>query len=375
MTRFNSPFAFFALLREMKVSMMPPNELSLFTPIQLRSVTARNRLWISPMCMYSVFAEDGIATDWHLAHYGSRAVGGAGLIIVEATAVEPRGRITGRDLGLWDDAQIPALARMVRFMADTGAVAAVQLGHAGRKATVPGAMGPSPLAFSTDYATPQEMTQGDIEQAILAFQQAARRAILAFQQAARRACDAGFQAVEIHSAHGYLLHQFMSPLSNQRDDGYGGSFDNRVRLHLEVVRAVRAVWPDNLPLLVRISATDWFDGGWDLEQSVELARRLGGEGVDLMDVSSGGLAMAQQIRLEPGYQVPFAERIRRETGMATGAVGLISEAQQASAIVRDGQADAVLIARQSLRDPYWPLRAARELGVELPVPTQYRRGW
>lgn len=343
---------------------MPPNGVPLFAPIHLRSVTAQNRLWISPMCMYSVFAEDGIATDWHLAHYGSRAVGGAGLIIVEATAVEPRGRITGRDLGLWDDAQIPALARMAHLMADNGAVPAVQLGHAGRKATVPGAIGPSPLAFSADYATPQEMTQSDIEQVILAF-----------QQAARRARDAGFQAVEIHSAHGYLLHQFMSPLSNQRDDAYGGAFDNRVRLHLDVVRAVRAVWPDNLPLLVRISATDWFEGGWDLEQSVALARRLAGEGVDLMDVSSGGLTMAQQIQPAPGYQVPFAQRIRRESGMATGAVGLISEAQQANAIVRDGQADAVLIARQSLRDPYWPLRAARELGLELPAPTQYRRGW
>ncbi len=343
---------------------MSSHDIHLFTPIQLRSVTARNRLWISPMCMYSVFAGDGIATDWHLAHYGSRAVGGAGLIIVEATAVEPRGRITAQDLGLWDDSQTPALARIARLMADNGAVPAVQLGHAGRKATVPGAIGPSPLAFSADYATPQAMTQGDIEQVILAF-----------QQAARRARDAGFHAVEIHSAHGYLLHQFMSPLSNQRDDAYGGGYDNRVRLHLEVVRAVRAVWPAGLPLLVRISATDWFEGGWDLEQSVELARRLRGEGVDLIDVSSGGMTPAQQIRLGPGYQVPFAGRIRGETGMATGAVGLISEAQQANAIVRDGQADAVLIARQSLRDPYWPLRAARELGLELAVPTQYRRGW
>jgi 2,4-dienoyl-CoA reductase-like NADH-dependent reductase (Old Yellow Enzyme family) len=343
---------------------MPPHDVPLFTPIHLRSVTARNRLWISPMCMYSVFAEDGIATDWHLAHYGSRAVGGAGLIIVEATAVEPRGRISPHDLGLWDDAQAPAFARLVEFMAGNGAVPAVQLGHAGRKAGVPGAVGPSPLAFSADYATPQAMTQGDIEQVILAF-----------QQAARRACDAGFQAVEIHSAHGYLLHQFMSPLSNQRGDTYGGNFDNRVRLHLEVVRAVRAVWPAGLPLLVRISATDWCEGGWDLEQSVELARRLAGEGVDLIDVSSGGLTAAQQIRLGPGYQAPFARRIRQEAGIATAAVGLISEAGQANAIVRDGQADAVLIARQSLRDPYWPLRAARELGVELQVPTQYSRGW
>jgi 2,4-dienoyl-CoA reductase-like NADH-dependent reductase (Old Yellow Enzyme family) len=340
------------------------NDLSLFTPIQLRSVTARNRLWISPMCMYSVFAEDGIPTDWHLVHYGSRAVGGAGLIVVEATAVEPRGRISAQDLGLWDDAQVPAFAHLARFMADNGAVPAVQLGHAGRKAGVPGAVGPSPLAFSSNYPTPQAMSQADIEQVIGAF-----------QAAARRASEAGFQAIEIHSAHGYLLHQFLSPLSNQRDDGYGGDFEGRFRLHLEVVRAVRAVWPADLPLLVRISATDWAEGGWDLAQSVELARRLRNEGVDLIDVSSGGLTMAQQIRPEPGYQVPFAERIRQEAGIATGAVGLISEARQADAIVRDGRADAVLIARQSLRDPYWPLRAARELGVDLQVTTQYSRGW
>lgn len=340
------------------------DELSLFTPIQLRSVTARNRLWISPMCMYSVTAEDGVPTDWHLVHYGSRAVGGAGLIIVEATAVEPRGRISRHDLGLWDDAQVPAFAHLVRFMADNGAVPAVQLAHAGRKAGVQGAVGPSPLAFSDDYAIPQAMTRGDIAQVVLAFQQAARRAL-----------DAGFRAVEIHSAHGYLLHQFLSPLSNQRDDLYGGDFDGRTRLLREVVRAVRAVWPPHLPLFVRVSATDWADGGWDLEQSVQIARLLCSEGVDLMDVSSGGLTPAQQIRLGPSYQVPFAQRIRQETGMATGAVGLITEAAQANAIVRDGQADAVLIARQSLRHPYWPLVAARELGVEIPVPTQYRRGW
>jgi 2,4-dienoyl-CoA reductase-like NADH-dependent reductase (Old Yellow Enzyme family) len=340
------------------------NNPPLFTPIHLRSVTARNRLWISPMCMYSVYAEDGIPTDWHLAHYGSRAVGGAGLIIVEATAVEPRGRISAQDLGLWDDAQVPAFARLARFMADSGAVPAVQLAHAGRKAGVPGAIGPSPLAFSANYATPQAMSHGDIEQVILAF-----------QQAALRARDAGFQAIEIHSAHGYLLHQFLSPLSNQRDDRYGGSFDNRARLHLEVVRAARAVWPAELPFFVRISATDWADGGWDLDQSVALARQLHDEGVDLIDVSSGGLTMAQQIRPEPGYQVPLAQRIRAETGIATGAVGLISEAAQANAIVRDGQADAVLIARQSLRDPYWPLRATLDLGGLPAAPTQYQRGW
>lgn len=340
------------------------SNIPLFTPCPLRGVTARNRLWISPMCMYSVFAEDGVATDWHLAHYASRAVGGAGLIIVEATAVESRGRISARDLGLWDDAQIPALARMVRLMADCGAVPAVQLGHAGRKATVPGAIGPSPLPFSADYALPQALAPSEID-----------RVILAFQQAARRALAAGFQAVELHAAHGYLLHQFLSPLSNRRADEYGGGFDNRIRLTLAVTAAVRAVWPAELPLLVRISATDWAEGGWDLEQSVELARRLAGEEVDLLDVSSGGLTPAQQIRLGPGYQVPFAQRIRQETGLATAAVGLINQAQQANAIVRDGQADAVLIARQSLRDPYWPLRAARELGAELAAPAQYLRGW
>jgi 2,4-dienoyl-CoA reductase-like NADH-dependent reductase (Old Yellow Enzyme family) len=340
------------------------NDLSLFTPIQLRSVTARNRLWISPMCMYSVYAKDGIPTDWHLVHYGSRAVGGAGLIIVEATAVEPRGRISPQDLGLWDDTQVPAFAGLARFMADNGAVPAVQLAHAGRKAGVPGAIGPSALAFSANYGTPHAMSQADIDDVILAF-----------EQAARRAREAGFQAVEIHSAHGYLLHQFLSPLSNRRDDGYGGDFDGRARLHLEVARAVRAVWPAELPLLVRISATDWAEGGWDVAQSVELSRRLRDEGADLIDVSSGGLTMAQQIQPEPGYQVPFAQRIRQEAGIATGAVGLITEARQADAIVRDGQADAVFIARQSLRDPYWPLRAARELSELPPMPSQYGRGW
>jgi len=240
----------------------------------------------------------------------------------------------------------------------------VQLGHAGRKAGVPGAIGPSPLAFSANYATPQAMSQSNIEQVLRAF-----------QAAAWRAREAGFQAVELHSAHGYLLHQFLSPLSNQRDDGYGGPFDDRARLLLEVTRAVRAEWPAELPLFVRISATDWAEGGWDVEQSVELARRLRDEGVDLIDVSSGGLTMAQQIRPEPGYQVPFAQRIRHEAGIATGAVGLINEASQADAIVRDGQADAVLIARQSLRDAYWPLRVARELDIAPAIPTQYSRGW
>jgi len=338
----------------------------LFSPITLRSVAARNRLWISPMCQYSVFAEDGVATDWHLAHLGSRAVGGAGLILTEATAVETRGRISAQDLGLWNDAQAEALSRITRFMADHRAVPAIQLAHAGRKAGVPGKIGPSPLAFSPELGAPQEATADDLAAVVAAFQGAAGRALAA-----------GFQVVEIHAAHGYLLHEFLSPLSNRRTDAYGGSFENRVRLLLEVVAAVRGVWPERLPLFVRISAADWMPdaASWDVEQSVELARRLGPEGVDLVDVSSGGLAAEQQIQLGPGYQVPFAERIRREAGIATAAVGLITEARQADAIVREGRADAVLIGRQSLRDPYWPLRAARELGHELSTPFQYKRGW
>jgi len=338
--------------------------INLFSPMRLRGVTARNRLWISPMCQYSVFAEDGIPTDWHLVHYGSRAVGGAGLILVEATAVEARGRISAQDLGMWDDKQTEAYRPIVHFMAEHGAVPGVQLAHAGRKATVPGSIGPSALAFSEQYQTPAEMSEADIQQVVEAF-----------RQTAVRATEAGFQAVELHAAHGYLIHQFLSPLANRRNDRYGGSFENRIRLHLEVVRAVRSVWPDDLPLFVRISATDWAEGGWDIDQSVELARRLPAEGVDLIDVSSGGLTPDQKIQLGPGYQTPFAERIGREAGIATGAVGLINEARQADAIVREGRADAVLVARQSLRDAYWPLRAARELGVEPDVPTQYRRAW
>jgi 2,4-dienoyl-CoA reductase-like NADH-dependent reductase (Old Yellow Enzyme family) len=327
-------------------------------------VTARNRLWISPMCQYSVFAEDGVATDWHLVHLGSRAVGGAGLIMVEATAVEARGRISAQDLGLWNDSQAEALAHIVRFLAGQGAVPAIQLAHAGRKAGVPGKIGPSPLAFSQEMGLPEEATSDDLANVVTAFQAAVIRALAA-----------GFQVAEIHSAHGYLLHQFLSPLSNRRTDAYGGSFENRSRLLLEVVRTVRGVWPERLPLFVRISATDWVPGGWDIDASIELAHRLKHEGVDLIDVSSGGLSTDQRVALGPGYQVSFAERIRREVGIATGAVGLITEARQADAIVRQGRADAVLIARQSLRDPYWPLRAARELEVEFPVSFQYVRGW
>ncbi len=340
-------------------------DASLFTTLQLRAVTARNRLWISPMCQYSVFAEDGIATDWHFVHLGSRAVGGAGLIIVEATAVEPRGRISRQDLGLWNDRQVAGLARIARVMADHGAVPAIQLAHAGRKADDPAAIAPSALPFSAESATPRAMAAAELV-----------AVVRAFRDAAGRAAAAGFQAVEIHAAHGYLLHQFLSPISNRRADAYGGSFEDRSRLLLEITAAVRDVWPERLPLFVRISATDWAAGpSWDIEQSVALASRLKAAGVDLIDCSSGGLTTAQQIPLAPGYQVPFAARIRREAGIATAAVGLITEPRHAQAIVQTGQADAVLIGRQSLRDPYFPLRAARELGQEPAVPFQYRRGW
>jgi 2,4-dienoyl-CoA reductase-like NADH-dependent reductase (Old Yellow Enzyme family) len=337
----------------------------LFDPLRLRSVTARNRLWISPMCQYSVSKEDGVATDWHLVHLGSRAVGGAGLIVVEATAVEPRGRISPQDLGLWNDSQAEALTRIARVIGDNGAVPAIQLAHAGRKADDAEAIAPSALAFSAQSRTPRAMAAEDLD-----------AVVRGFRDAAGRAAAAGFRALEIHAAHGYLLHEFLSPVSNRRADPYGGSFANRSRLALEVTRAVRAAWPERLPLFVRISATDWLPGpAWEIEQSVALARQLKAEGVDLIDCSSGGLAPEQEIPLAPGYQVPFAARIRREAGIATGAVGLITTAGQAEEIIREGQADAVFIGRQSLRDPYWPLRAARELGQEAPAPFQYRRAW
>ena len=336
----------------------------LFSPITLRDVTARNRLWIAPMCMYSAYAENGVPTDWHRVHYGSRAVGGAGLVIVEATAVEARGRISARDLGIWNDEQGQAFAPIVEFMAEYGAVPAIQLAHAGRKAEVANNIGPSPLAFSERFAVPKEMSEADIEDVINAFAAGAERAL-----------QAGFQAVEIHSAHGYLLHEFLSPISNRRTDTYGGSLENRMRFPLQVIGAVRGVWPDHLPIFTRISATDWAEGGWDLNQSVIYSQRMRDAGVDLVDVSSGALTPDQRIVVEPGYQVPFAQRIRSEVDVPTGAVGLITEAVQANDIVVNGQADAVLIARQSLRDAYWPLRAAQELGVKGPVPAQYERGW
>jgi 2,4-dienoyl-CoA reductase-like NADH-dependent reductase (Old Yellow Enzyme family) len=351
--------------------------MHLFSPLALRSIALRNRIAVSPMCQYS--ATDGRANDWHLVHLGARAVGGAGLVVFEATAVEARGRISPADLGLWEDAQIEPLARVVRFVEAQGAVAALQLAHAGRKAGVrppwdaggaplPPAdggwttVGPSPLPFADGYPAPHALAPGEIA-----------GVVRAFAAAARRAAAAGFHAVEVHAAHGYLLHQFLSPLSNRREDAWGGSFEGRTRLVREVVAAVRAEWPEPLPLLVRISATDWADGGWDLEQSVALARVLGALGVDLVDVSSGGLVATAKVPAGPGYQAGFAERIRREAGVRTGAVGMITSPEQADHVLRSGQADLVLLARELLRDPHFPLRAARALGQEGPWPRQYLR--
>ncbi|BFU94381.1 MAG: oxidoreductase [Nitrospira sp.] len=348
----------------------------LFEPFTLRGVVLPNRIAVSPMCQYS--SEQGFATDWHVVHLGSRAVGGAGLVFTEAAAVLPEGRISPEDLGIWSDDHIEPLARIVRFIHEQGAVAGMQLAHAGRKGStyrpwdghgaVPDAEGgwpvvaPSAVAFADHYAGPHALTEEGI-----------RAVVAAFATAARRACEAGFRVVEIHAAHGYLLHQFLSPFSNQRRDQYGGSFENRTRLLGEIVEAVRAVWPERCPLFIRISATDWADGGWDLDHSVELTRQLRPLGVDLIDCSSGGNLPQAKIPVAPGYQTPFAEQIRRETGVPTGTVGLVTAPVQADHIIRTGQADLVLLAREMLRDPYWPMRAARELGHSAPWPVQYLR--
>lgn len=350
----------------------------LFEPLTIRGVTLRNRIGVSPMCQYS--SENGLANDWHLVHLGARAVGGAGLVISEATAVEARGRISPGDLGLWSDEQIAPLARVTSFIRAHGAVAGVQLAHAGRKAATARpwdggrplddaaggwpVVGASALAFDPAFRTPHELSLAELGQIRDAF-----------QAAAVRSREAGFQLVELHAAHGYLLHSFLSPLSNQRADAYGGDFDGRTRLLLEVTRAVREVWPEELPLAVRLSASDWTPGGWAPEETVELARRLKGEGVDLIDCSSGGNVPRAAIPVGAGYQVPFAEAVRREAGVASAAVGLISAAPQADEIVRNGRADVVLLGRELLRDPYWPLHAARELGQSVPAPVQYQRAF
>ena len=340
----------------------------LFSPLTLRDLTLRNRIVMSPMCMYSA-GIDGLATDWHLAHYGARAIGGASLLITEATAVEARGRISTEDLGLWDDAQIEPLARVVRLVQAQGAVMAVQLAHAGRKAWSPErgkgpepAVGPSALPFDEGWQTPRALSINEIEAVVAAWGAAAARAL-----------EAGFDAVEIHGAHGYLCHEFLSPLSNRRDDEYGGDLAGRSRFLLRVVEAVRQAWPQDRPLLVRISATDWVQGGLTVDDQVIVARELKARGVDLVDCSSGGAVPAVPPSVGPGYQVPFAAKIRREAGIATGAVGLISAPELAEEIVHNGRADLVVLGRQLLRHPYWPLDAARALGQDVAWPRQYER--
>ena len=339
----------------------------LFSPLTLRSVTLRNRIAMSPMCMYSA-GEDGIATDFHLAHLAARAVGGAGLVITEAAAVEARGRISVNDLGLWSDAQIEPLARIVRLGKSQGAVMCTQLAHAGRKAWSPTkgrgpfpAVAPSAIAFDAEWTTPQELTVADLD-----------GIVAAFRTGAQRAMRAGFDAVEVHGAHGYLLHQFISPLSNRRPDQYGGSLENRARMLLRVVDAVRAELGDTKPLLVRLSCSDWIEAGVTIEEQIQTARWLKARGADLLDCSSGG-STPQVPSVGPGYQVPFAERIRREAGIATMAVGLITTPEMAEEIVRNGRADVVALGRELLRSPYWPLQAARALGHDLAWPTQYQR--
>ncbi|MFR0689760.1 NADH:flavin oxidoreductase/NADH oxidase [Enterobacterales bacterium AE_CKDN230030158-1A_HGKHYDSX7] len=350
----------------------------LFEPLTLRQLTLSNRIAVSPMCQYS--AQDGLANDWHLVHLGSRAVGGAGLVIVEATAVAPEGRISAEDLGIWNDEQVEPLRRITRFIESQGAVAGVQLAHAGRKAStwapwlgkhgsVPVSEGgwtpvaPSAIAFDPQHTAPIALSEEQM--ATIKHQ---------FVRGAERALAAGFKIAEVHAAHGYLLHQFLSPLSNQRRDQYGTCFENRIRFLLEVTEAVRAVWPQELPLFVRLSATDWVEDGWNPDETVELARRLKNLGVDLIDVSSGGTAVNAEIPVGPGYQTQFAERVRKEAGVASGTVGMITEPVQAEHILRTGQADMILLARELLRDPYWPLHAADELGGQpVPWPAQYLR--
>lgn len=360
---------------------IPATGPRLFEAFTVRSVTLRNRVGVSPMCQYS--SEDGLPSDWHLVHLGARAIGGAGLVIAEATAVEADGRISPADAGLWNDGQIEPLRRITDFLKQHGAVPGIQLAHAGRKASsaVPWQGGhhlgadeggwetiaPSAIAFGGRLTkVPRAMDKSEIE-----------RVTRSFAASAARAKEAGYQWLELHAAHGYLISEFLSPLSNHRDDEYGGSFENRTRFLLETVQAVRQVWPEKYPLAVRLSCSDWFPGGWDIGDSVELSRRLRDEAVDLIDCSSGGTVHEQQIPVGPGYQVPFAEAIRREAGIATAAVGLITDPRQAEEIVASGKADMVLMAREMLRDPNWPLRASRLLGAGDPVapPSQYGRAW
>jgi 2,4-dienoyl-CoA reductase-like NADH-dependent reductase (Old Yellow Enzyme family) len=349
----------------------------LFAPLEMRGATLKNRIVVSPMCQYS--SRDGFANDWHMVHLGSRAVGGAALVFTEATAVAADGRISPEDLGIWKDAHVEDLARIVDVVHGHGALAGMQLAHAGRKASVvrpwdgggpraPGAGGwrpivaPSPVPFGDGYPTPEPLDSAGIQ-----------AVVEAFGGAAVRARAAGFDVLEIHGAHGYLIHEFLSPLANLREDDYGGPLENRARLAREVVAAVRDRWPAERPLFIRISATDWMEGGWTGDDSVSLARQLAPLGVDLVDCSSGGIVPGLTPPMGPGYQTRFAERVRREAGVASGAVGMITEPEQADTIVRSGQADIVILGRQLLREPYWPLRAARALGHDIEWPAQYRR--
>jgi 2,4-dienoyl-CoA reductase-like NADH-dependent reductase (Old Yellow Enzyme family) len=352
--------------------------MKLFTPFKVREIELKNRVAVSPMCEYS--AKDGHPQPWHMVHLGSRAVGGAGLVMTEASAVEERGRISAADAGIYDDAHIASWSPITEFVKGQGAAVGMQLAHAGRKAsTAPPWTGgkpvsvadggwepvaPSATPFDAGYNVPHALTVSEI-----------RTIVAAFRKSAERALAAGFQLVEIHGAHGYLIHEFLSSLSNSRSDEYGGGFDNRIRFALEVTSAVREAWPERLPLFFRVSATDWVDGGWDLEQSIELSRRLKALGVDLIDASSGGVVPQAKIPVGPGYQVGFAEAIRKQAGIATGAVGMVTDPAQADTILATEQADLVFLAREMLRDPYWPRRAAKALDVKIAGPLQYGRAW
>ncbi|NIJ53126.1 NADH:flavin oxidoreductase/NADH oxidase [Dyadobacter arcticus] len=348
----------------------------LFTPLSLKSITLKNRIVVSPMCQYS--SVDGFANDWHLVHLGSRAVGGASLIIFEATAVSAEGRISLQDLGIWKDKHKEKLKQITDFISSQGTVPGVQLAHAGRKAsTFPAWKGRGQVPF--DQGGWKTVSASSIpflekEDAPLELdEQGIKKVIDDFAKAAKRALEAGFKVIEIHAAHGYLIHQFLSPLSNQRTDSYGGSFENRIRLLLQVIEAIQKVWPDDLPIFVRISATDWADGGWEAEQSTELAKILTDKGISLIDVSSGGLVSYAKVPIGPSYQVPFSAKIKKQTHALTAAVGLITEAQQAEDILKDGEADLIVMAREMLRDPYFPLHAARQLGEDIEWPVQYDR--
>ena len=350
--------------------------MDLFDQLEIRGVRFANRIVVSPMCQYS--SPDGFATDWHLVHLGSRAVGGAALVFTEATAVTPEGRISPWDLGIWKDEHVEPLARIARFIREQGAVPGIQLAHAGRKGSTKRPwegtgkiaeseggwqpLAPSALAFEPSYPTPAALDEAGI-----------RRILNAFSDAAERAYDAGFEVIEIHAAHGYLIHEFLSPLSNERTDSYGGSLDNRIRLLYETVAAVRKVWPAHLPLFVRISATDWVEGGWDVDQSIYAVKKIAPLGADLIDCSSGGLDPRQKIPVSPGYQVSFAQQIRDAAGILTGAVGMIEVPDMASQILRQDKADMVIFAREFLRRPYWPLEEGSTMGVPLTWPAQYLR--